>query len=103
MLFRTPDGVRLYGSITCGEQAPKNLATTADGFAVLDCPDGSTWQMNAAGESGGGGEAASNDPPPEWPVVTAHDGTLIAYVIPGYFPPGTGGSGYGCQQTGSEC
>jgi hypothetical protein len=24
-----------------------------------------------------------------------HDGTLIAFVIPGYFPPGTGGSGYG--------
>jgi hypothetical protein len=26
-------------------------------------------------------------------VVTAHDGTLIAFVIPKYFPPGTGGAG----------
>jgi hypothetical protein len=39
---------------------------------------------------GGGGDASRNDPPPEWPVVTAFDGSTIAYVIPGEYPPGTG-------------
>ena len=100
MLFRTADGYRLYGSITCAGRPTTNTSVSSDGFAVLECPDGSSWKMNAGGESGGGGQAAFNDPPPEWPVVSAHDGTLIAYVIPGYFPPGTGGSGYGCRQTG---
>ena len=103
MLFRTPDETKLYGPISCAKQPPKKLRTTSDGSAVLDCPDGSTWQMDAGGGSGGSGEAVWNDPPPQWPIVTAHDGTMIAYVIPGYFPPGTGGSGYGCQQTGLGC
>jgi hypothetical protein len=92
MLFRTSDGYRLYGSISCAGSPPSKTSTTSDGFAVLDCPDGSTWQMNASGSSGGGGQAATNDPPPEWPVATAHDGTLIAWILPGTFPPGTGGS-----------
>jgi hypothetical protein len=92
MLFKTPDGYKLYGSISCGGKEPSKTSSSADGFAVLDCPDGSTWEMNATGESGGGGDAAGNDPPPEWAVVTAHDGTLIAWVLPGVFPPGTGGA-----------
>ena len=41
---------------------------------VLNCPDGSTWQMNVTGESGGGGDAAANDPPSGVAVVTAFDG-----------------------------
>ena len=90
MLFRTADGYRLYGSISCAGIPPSKTTTTSGGFAVLDCPDGSTWQMDASGSSGGGGQAATNDPPPEWPVATAHDGTLIAWVLPGTFPPGTG-------------
>ena len=93
ILFRTPDGYQLKGSISCGGKPPSKTSTTPDGFAVLDCPDGSTWETDAPGSSGGSGIAtSSNDPPPEWPVVTAHDGTLIAFVIPGYFPPGTGGA-----------
>ena len=50
--------------------------------------------MNADGAGGGdgSGQAIGNDPPPEWPVATAHDGTLIAWVLPGVFPEGTGGS-----------
>jgi len=92
ILFRTADGYRLYGSISCAGKPPSGTSATSDGFAVLDCPDGSSWEMNAPGASGGGGDAAKNDPPPEWLVVTAHDGTLIAFVIPGYFPPGTGGA-----------
>lgn len=92
ILFRTADGYRLVGSISCAGEPPSRTSATADGFAVLDCPDGSSWQMDAAGSSGGSFEAAANDPPPDWVVTTAHDGTLIAYVIPGDFPPGTGGS-----------
>jgi hypothetical protein len=93
MLFRTSDGYRLYGSISCAGSPSLKTSATTDGFAVLDCPDGSTWKMNAVGESGGGGDASANDPPPEWPVLVAPDGTLTAYVIPGYFGPGTGGAG----------
>jgi hypothetical protein len=92
MLFRTPDGYKLYGSISCAGADPTRTGTTSDGSAKLTCPDGSTWEMSADGASGGGGDAATNDPPPEWAVTTAHDGTLIAWVIPGYFPEGTGGS-----------
>lgn len=92
MLFRTTEGYRLYGSISCAGSPPSKTSTTSDGFAVLDCPDGSTWQMDASGSSGGSGQAATNDPPPEWPVATAHDGTLIAWILPGTFPQGTGGS-----------
>lgn len=93
MLFRTPDGYKLYGSITCGNaKVPADTSARSDGFAVLKCQDGSSWEMNAEGASGGSGEASANDPPPEWPVTTAHDGTLIAWVLPGYFPEGTGGS-----------
>jgi hypothetical protein len=92
MLFRTSNGYRLYGSISCAGKPPLKTSASADGFAVLDCSDGSTWKMNADGESSGGGDAAANDPPPQWPVATSTDGTLTAYVIPGYFPPGTGGA-----------
>lgn len=92
MLFRTADGYRLYGSISCAGKDPSKTSTTSDGSAVLDCPDGSTWQMDASGSSGGGGDAATNDPPPEWPVATAHDGTLIAWILPNTFSEGTGGS-----------
>jgi hypothetical protein len=92
MLFRTPDGYQLYGSISCAGADPSKTSSTSDGYAVLDCPDGSTWQMDAGGASGGGGDAATNDPPPQWPVTTAHDGTLIAWVLPHTFPVGTGGS-----------
>jgi hypothetical protein len=94
MLFKTPGGYKLYGSISCGGKPPKKTSSTADGFAVLDCPDGTSWEMDAGGAGGGdgSGQASTNDPPPEWPVATAHDGTLIAWVLPGVFPPGTGGS-----------
>ncbi len=92
ILFKTPDGYKIYGSISCGGKEPSKTSATNDGFAVLNCPDGSTWQMNATGESGGGGDAAGNDPPPEWVVATAFDGTLIAWVLPGVFPEGTGGA-----------
>ena len=92
MLFRTPDGYKLYGSISCNGKDPSKTGSTKGGSAVLDCPDGSTWQMNADGESGGGGDAVGNDPPPQWPVTTAFDGTLIAWVLPGVFPEGTGGA-----------
>ncbi|MEP6759442.1 MAG: hypothetical protein ABJB55_09625 [Actinomycetota bacterium] len=94
MLFKTPDGYKLYGAISCGGKPPRKTSSRADGFAVLDCPDGTSWEMDAGGASGGdgSGEAVWNDPPPQWPVVTAHDGTLIAWVLPGVFPPGTGGS-----------
>jgi hypothetical protein len=93
MLFRTPDGDRLYGSISCAGAPPAKTGATSDGFAKLTCGDGSTWEMSADGASGGGGVASSsNDPPPEWPVVKAHDGTLIAFVLPGVFPEGTGGA-----------
>ena len=100
MLFRTSSGYRLYGAISCAGEPPSETSATPDGFAVLGCPDGSTWQMDAEGESGGGCIASANDPPPEWAVVTAHDGTLIAFVIPGFFPSGTGGSGYGYRGCG---
>ena len=100
VLFRSGNGFRLYGAISCDGRAPSDTSSTSDGYAVLGCPDGSTWQMDAGGASGGGCIASANDPPPEWFVVTAHDGTLIAFVIPGYFPPGTGGSGYGYRQCG---
>jgi hypothetical protein len=92
MLFRTADGYELYGSISCAGSDPTKTAATSDGFAKLTCPDGSTWEMDAGGASGGGGDAATNDPPPQWAVTTAHDGTLIAWVLPGVFPEGTGGS-----------
>jgi hypothetical protein len=100
MLFRTASGYRLYGAISCAGKPPSTTRATSDGFAVLGCPDGSTWQMDAEGASGGSCIASANDPPPEWAVVTAHDGTLIAFVIPGYFPAGTGGSGYGYRGCG---
>jgi hypothetical protein len=100
MLFRTASGYRLYGAISCAGNPPGRTSATSDGFAVLGCPDGSTWQMDAEGASGGSCIASANDPPPEWLVVTAHDGTVIAFVIPGYFPPGTGGSGYGYRSCG---
>jgi hypothetical protein len=100
MLFRTDTGYRIYGAITCGGDPPSRTTATSDGFAVLGCSDGSTWQMDAEGSSGGGCIASANDPPPEWIVVTAHDGTLIAFVVPGYYPPGTGGSGYGDKTCG---
>jgi hypothetical protein len=100
MLFRTTEGYRIYGAITCAGEPPSSTSATPDGFAVLGCPDGSAWQMDAEGASGGGCIASANDPPPEWVVVTAHDGTLIALVIPGYFPSGTGGSGYGYRSCG---
>jgi hypothetical protein len=100
MLFRTTDGYRIYGAITCSGEPPSRTSATPDGSAVLGCADGSTWQMDAEGASGGGCIASANDPPPEWFVVTAHDGTLIAFVIPGYFPSGTGGSGYGYRVCG---
>jgi hypothetical protein len=100
MLFRAASGYRLYGSISCAGKAPSTTSATPDGFAVVGCPDGSTWQMDAEGASGGGCIASANDPPPEWLVVTAHDDTLIAFVIPDYFPPGTGGAGYGYRQCG---
>ncbi len=90
MLFRTPDGYKLYGAISCVGKDPSKTSARSDGFAVLECPDGSTWEMNADGASGGSGDASRNDPPPEWPVVTAFDGSAIAYVIPGEYPPGTG-------------
>jgi len=102
MLFRTASGYRLYGAISCAGKPPSKMSATSDGFAVLGCPDGSTWQMDADGASGGGCIASANDPPPEWLVVTAHDGTLIAFVIPGYFPSGTGGSGYGYRACGTS-
>jgi hypothetical protein len=94
MLFKTSDGYRLYGSINCGDKQPSKTSSTQDGFAVLDCPDGTSWEMDAEGSSGGSGsgQASNNDPPPEWVVATAHDGTLIAWVLPGVFPPGTGGA-----------
>jgi hypothetical protein len=92
MLFRTPDGYKLYGSVSCAGKDPTKTSSTPGGSAVLECPDGSSWQMNADGASGGSGDAATNDPPPQWAVTTAHDGTLIAWVLPGYFPEGTGGS-----------
>ncbi len=92
MLFKASDGYKIYGSISCGGKEPSKTTSSADGYAVLDCPDGSTWEMNATGASGGGGDAAGNDPPPEWAVATAQDGTLIAWILPGVFPEGTGGS-----------
>jgi hypothetical protein len=92
MLFRSADGYELYGSISCAGSDPTKTTATSDGFAKLTCPDGSTWEMDAGGASGGGGDAATNDPPPQWAVTTAHDGTLIAWVLPGVFPEGTGGS-----------
>ena len=92
ILFRTPDGYKLDGSISCADLHPSKTSTTPDGYAVLDCPDGSTWQIDAAGASGGGGEAGLDDSPHQWPVVTAQDGTLIAWVLPGVFPEGTGAS-----------
>jgi hypothetical protein len=95
ILFRTADGYRLYGSISCAGKPPAKTGVTSDGSAKLTCPDGSTWETTADGASGGSGDAVKNDPPPEWPVTTAHDGTLIAYVWPNYFPPGTGGAGGG--------
>ena len=102
MLFRTASGYRLYGAISCAGKPPSKTSATSDGFAVLGCPDGSTWQMDAEGASGGSCIASANDPPPEWLVVSAHDGTLIAFVIPGYFPSGTGGSGYGYRACGTS-
>ena len=92
MLFRTADGYRLYGSISCAGADSTRTDVASDGSAKLTCSDGSTWEMSADGASGGSGDAATNDPPPEWPVTTAHDGTLIAWILPGYFPEGTGGS-----------
>ena len=94
MLFKTADGYKIYGSISCDGKAPRRTSSTSDGFAVLDCPDGTSWEMNADGAGGGdgSGQASTNDPPPEWAVATAHDGTLIAWVLPGVFPEGTGGS-----------
>jgi hypothetical protein len=92
MLFPVADGYKLYGAISCGGNDPSRTSTRLDGYAVLECPDGSTWEMNAEGASGasGSGDAGMNDPPPQWPVITAFDGSLIAYVIPGEYPPGTG-------------